>query len=248
MKRFLPLLAALALIFALAGCAVRPEEESAPLPPQSQPIPVPDELPALPPEPPILDWIADLPCPDFLDADQQDLYLRACTAFQFLTLSPDLVESFPLADGSRLEQDGDVPHETLMLDGLEYTRSMGRFCRWDDFQTMLNGLFTTDYQQQLLRPDGGPARFTSDGDGGMCYLNGSRDASTPYRLANIPDRFELVSRDDSHICFDLIGHYADLAVSKEGQEELGPVTTQAFPIRMTLTQEGWRFEEFHLPY
>lgn len=246
MKRLFPLLAALMLCF-LAGCASQHRDAPA-ASPQAQPIPVPDELPALPPEPPLLDLVTDRPCPDFLNSEQQDLYLRACSAFHFLTVSHDLVECFPLADGSRLDRNGNIPHETLILDGVEYTRSMGRFRRWDDFQTMLDGLFTTAYQQELLHPDGGPATFISDEDGGMCYLSGSRESSRSYSFANIPDRFRLVSKSDDVIRFDLIGHYADLVHSKDGRTELGPVTTQSFPIRMARTDEGWRFEEFHLPY
>ena len=245
MKKLSALLLALGLVLSLTGCRTQegppPQSSSGPAP-----IPVPQELPELPPEPPVFDWMGETAVPTFLTGDQQDLYLRARVAGDFLIISPELVEQFPLADGSRLNQEGLGPHESCEMHGQTYTVSMGRYRRWDDFQTMLDSLFTPRLQEELLCPEGDVPHFAPDEDGAMCFLTGGRGGSLPYALADLPDRFELVSSTDHAIEFTLIGHYADYVY--EDCTQPGEIYTEEFPIRMVNTPEGWRLDEFHIPY
>lgn len=144
MKRPLVLLAAgLALVL---GACTAPAAE-APTPP-AEVTPASTEAPA-PAEPPIPDWMADQPAPAFLDAEQQALFLRAYSAASFLMgCSTSGVDSYPL-DGGDPPELGD--YETVTLDsGWTYLVAQGRYARWEDFQAMLDGIFTPAYQEELL--------------------------------------------------------------------------------------------------
>ena len=66
-------------------------------------------------------------------------------------------------------------------------------------------------------------------------------------MADAPDVYELVSQSDSAVEFTLIGHYADLTVEAD-ENGTRPIYTEAYPIRMERTSDGWRVAEFHLPY
>lgn len=245
------LLALALLLLTLCGCSASgPERDPAAVPtPAAAGSSVP-EAPA-PTEPPIPDWLADAPVPDFLDPDQQELFLRAQAAASFLmgceAASVDL--DFPLFDGTMPEI---TAWETVTLDnGQTYLVSAGRYAQWDDFAAMLDGLFTPAYQQELLTTEMGDGtllpRFTELEDGRMACLDVSRGSSLEYDWCDTPDSFELVSRSEEEILFDLVGHYADLTAEPDTQG-LRPQYTQHYPIRMEHTDRGWRFSEFHVPY
>ena len=134
MKRSLVLLAA-GLALVLGACAA---PAAGPPTPPAEVTPASTEAPA-PAEPPIPDWMADQPVPEFLDAEQQDLFRRAFAAANFL-MGPvkASVEDFPLEDGSMPELG---EYETVGLDGgWIYLVAQGRYARWADFQAMLDGL------------------------------------------------------------------------------------------------------------
>ena len=66
------------------------------------------------------------------------------------------VDSYPL-DGGDPPELGD--YETVTLDsGWTYLVAQGRYARWEDFQAMLDGIFTPAYQEKLL--------WTENMDGG----------------------------------------------------------------------------------
>lgn len=201
-------------------------------------------------EPPILDWMEDQPVPGFLDEEQQDLFLRAYSAANFLMgCSTGSVEEYPLADGT-MPQRGE--YERLTLDnGWSYLVAQGRYARWDDFQAMLDAIFTPEYQEELLyREDGSGERvpvFTETPEGGMCFLQADRGSDMEYDWADTPDTYELVTMDDDTVEFRLIGHYAVLG-EEDGELAVQGIITRDYPIRMERTEDGWRVAEFHLPY
>ncbi len=244
--RFLRLPVLMLLLLALCACAPSGSEPA----PAATPAPEASQAPAST-EPPIPDWLSDEPVPDFLDPEQQDLYCRARAAASFLmgcdTIRVDL--DFPLSDGTTPEI---AAWETVTLDnGQTYLLSAGRYQRWEDFQAMLDGLFTPEYQEELLwteNLDGeGFPLFTSTPDGRMCFIDASRGSDLEYDWCDTPDSFELVSQTEDELVFDLVGHYADLTAEPDAQGRR-PEYTQRYPIRMERTGEGWRLAEFHIPY
>ena len=259
------LIPALSLVLLLAACAgqesagstpsempgVSPTATSEATPaPSAEPTPSPEWEPDPHAEPPILDWMADQPVPDFLNAEQQNLFLRAFSAANFLMgCNTSMVDDYPLADGSQPDRNN---YETVTLDnGWTYTLSVGRFARWDDFEAMLDSIFTPEYKEELLvseMSDGTSIPlFTSTEDGQLCYLDASRGSNLEYDSAGIPDTYELVSQSDDAVEFHLIGHYADLTAEAD-EDGARPIYTESFPIRMERTDDGWRVAEFHLPY
>ena len=244
-KRPLVLLAA-GLALVLGACAA-PTAET-PTPP-AEVTPASTEAPA-PAEPPIPDWMADQPVPAFLDAEQQALFLRAYSAASFLMgCSTSGVDSYPL-DGGDPPELGD--YETVTLDsGWTYLVAQGRYARWEDFQAMLDGIFTPAYQEKLLwteNMDGGRFPiFTADGEGRTCFLELERGSSLEYGWADVPDTYELVSQSEDAVEFYLVGHYANLTVQPD-ETGARPLSTERWPIRMERTAGGWRVSEFHVPY
>lgn len=245
MKRSLVLLAA-GLALVLGACAA---PAAGPPTPPAEVTPASTEAPA-PAEPPIPDWMADQPVPEFLDAEQQDLFRRAFAAANFL-MGPvkASVEDFPLEDGSMPELG---EYETVGLDGgWIYLVAQGRYARWADFQAMLDGIFTPAYQEELLWGENMDGErfpiFTADGEGRTCFLDLERGSSLEYGWADVPDTYELVSQSEDAVEFYLVGHYADLTVQPD-ETGTRPLSTERWPIRMERTADGWRVSEFHVPY
>lgn len=242
LKRRIAAAASAALLLALCACAPAPAEPT--------PTPTPEPAPVLAAEPPIPDWLRDEPVPEFLDAEQQALFVHARAAASFLMgCETSNVDTFPLPDGSLPDMNN---YETVELDGRIYLVSCGRYSRWDDFRAMMDGLFTEAYREELLNEkfmDGTVCpKFTSTQDGRMCYLELSRGSSLEYGWCDTPDSFELVSADGDEIVFNLVGHYAVLEAGEDGMPNPMDETTQAYPIRLELTDAGWRVAEFHVAY
>ena len=246
MKRIIPLMLSAALVGSVAaGCA---REQSPELIPAqsitSLPIPIPKEPPLLPPEPPVPQWVVDqVAVPDFLNEEQLLLYRRAYTAAQFLlTGCTENVDDFPLANGSTPAPQPERSYEQVQLNGVPYQISVGRYARWDDFEGMMDSIFTPGCKQSLLTPcEDCPPTFTATEDGALCFQSAGAGCNLFYEAAGLPDAFELLLESDTRLDFKVIGHYLD-----EEREE--PVYTEEFLISMLLTPKGWRLDEFHLPY
>lgn len=253
--KFPPLALAAALILSLAACGPAPVPSDTPTPavsaePMAAPTPT---APVLAVEPPLSGWTLAQPVPEFLNAEQQALFLHAYEAAHFLELSTSgFLEYYP-------DENGVVPalsgqQETVEIGGNIYTVSVGRFRRWEDFKAMMDGLFTADYQDSLLNGGTNDApypRFTSTEDGRLCYMDGMRGSNIDYGFCDTPDSYELVSQSEDEIIFNLIGHYANLEtaeIGEEGQPHPTEEYTLSYPIRMERTDAGWRVAEFHLPY
>ena len=129
--------------------------------------------------------------------------------------------------------------------------AQGRYARWEDFQAMLDGIFTPAYQEELLWAENMDGErfpiFTADGEGRTCFLDLERGSSLEYGWADVPDTYELVSQSEDAVEFYLVGHYADLTVQPD-ETGARPLSTERWPIRMERTAGGWRVSEFHVPY
>ncbi|UQT49211.1 hypothetical protein M5E87_04605 [Flavonifractor plautii] len=143
-------------------------------------------------------------------------------------------------------------YETVTLDsGWTYLVAQGRYARWEDFQAMLDGIFTPAYQEELLWTENMDGErfpiFTADGEGRTCFLELEQGSSLEYGWADVPDTYELVSQSEDAVEFYLVGHYADLTVQPD-ETGARPLSTERWPIRMERTAGGWRVSEFHVPY
>lgn len=200
-------------------------------------------------EPPLNEMAQSQPVPDFLNEEQTQLFQHTfCAAGSFLMACNTAgVDDFPLADGSLAPRE---EYETIELDDMTYLVAQGRYRQWDDFQAMLDGLFTPEYQRELLGLDEEWAPiFRSDEDGRLCYIDAGRGSSLEYDWCGMPDTYELTSQTEDEIRFDLIGHYTDVFPGDEGAlPSPEDVYTQRFPVRMVHTDQGWRVAEIHVPW
>ena len=202
-------------------------------------------------EPPLNEMAQSQPVPDFLNAEQTQLFQHAfCAAGSFLMACGTAgVDDFPLADGSPAPRE---EYETIELDGMTYLVAQGRYRQWDDFQAMLDGLFTPEYQRELLGLDEEWAPiFRSNEDGLLCYIDAGRGSDIEYDWNEKPDTYELVSQTEDEIVFDLVGHYANFETAEFDEDGMPHPTeeyTQSFPIRMVRTAQGWRVAEIHVPW
>lgn len=251
------LLASLALSAALTGCT-QPVQPTAgataaptPIPTAAAPAPTAAPAPALN-EPPLDNFVREQPLPDFLTGEQQQLFLHAFQAAQFLMGCSTSNVECDYALEEPIDWNG---YETVEMGDYIYTISQGYFRQWEDFQAMLDSLFTPEYQEELLNSPLGDGStlplFISTGDGRLCFLEADRGSDLEYGWSDTPDSYELVSQSEEEIVFHLIGHYADLETSELDADGIPHPTgeyTTAYPIRMVNTGGGWRFSEFHLPY
>lgn len=176
-------------------------------------------------EPPLTEEDWDEPLPDFLDEEQQALYLRAKAIFPVFSGDTTNIDSL---------FGGEAGGESFEQDGVRYCISTGRYRQWADFMEMMRSIFTEEYIAELTGAEtDSPAFFEKDGL--LCYLEGARGSRFGYQES---DEFQLTEETEEEVSFDLIGHYLPVGG--------GEIYTESYPIRMVRTEAGWRIAEFAL--
>ena len=195
-------------------------------------------------EPPLDAAALSIAVPDFLTAEQQDLYRRAYCIYNLFCLESAAVEDFPLKDGTIrcTENTGRVE-----INGIEYCKSSGRYQKWDDFVALVESVFTPQLFQKLNTYSEEKVIFQNN-EGTLCYLDLSNVADD--RLFN-KEEFKLVTQSDSEIQFYVIGDYANYISGYdeplESDVQPGDDFTKAFSCTLLKTQAGWRFSEYSQP-
>lgn len=235
--------AAAGLVCLLAGCAGEPVQ---PTPPPASAAVMPEAVPTA--EPPLDERALSIPVPDFLDAEQQDLYRRAYTMYSHLFGGETFaVEDFPQADGTQPEF---RTYETVEIEGTTYYLAQGRYRNWSDFEAAVDGLFTDAFWTARNEGEGGP--IYTQLDGRLCLRDLSKGADLS-RNDFFPDTFRLLEAGEEEISFLLIGYYSDETAPLEGESPAerdarlaaGYDETREYPICMVHTAQGWRFERFY---
>lgn len=131
--------------------------------------------------------------PDFLNEEQQQLYLYALSLYPIFNGAPMLIGSYPLQDGSYPVPDK-MGTETLEIEGLRYLRVFGRFSKWSDFKEMMLSVYTKEYfpiiSNNCIEHNGNT--YILDSAVGIPFYTNQKKA---------PDTFELIKRNDSEIVF-----------------------------------------------
>ncbi|MPM21516.1 hypothetical protein SDC9_67960 [bioreactor metagenome] len=152
------------------------------------------------------------------------------------------VESFPLPDGSYVSHTGSGSYKKVELGGYEYYVSEGRYKNWDDFEAVILSVFTKEYFEALNGQ--GPEIFVEK-DGALCYLDAAM-GSDPAHYGE--DTFELISKSDNEIKFNVIGRYhgyiPGVYTAREKDVKEGDDFTASYPLTLVKTADGWRFSEF----
>ena len=174
-------------------------------------------------EPPLTEEDWDEPLPNFLDEEQQALYLRAKAIFPVFSGETTLIDSLFGGEGTG---------QAFQLAGRWYHISTGRYRQWADFMEMMRSIFTEEYIAELTGAEtDSPVFFEKAGL--LCYLEGARGSRFGYQE---PDEFRLTEQTEEEISLDLIGHYLPVGG--------GEIYTESYPIRMVRTEAGWRIAEF----
>ena len=118
----------------------------------------------------------------------------------------------------------------------------------------MRGVFTNSYwdgRNSVGFEDGEPIPIYRDIGGRLGIIDLSRGAGYYYN-ENFPDEFRLDARTDDTISFTLIGHYSpvwprggETPEERDRRRAAEYEYTLEFPIRMVMTNNGWRFDEFY---
>lgn len=199
---------------------------------------------------PLMESYASIAVPSFLTEGQQELYRRARALYEAMfngdTMFIDWI--YPGTDST--------PYERVEFDDYFYELAKGRYRQWEDFDAAVRGVFTNSYwegRNSVGFVDGEPIPIYRDVDGRLGIIDLSRGAGYFYN-DNFPDEFRLDARTEDTIIFTVIGHYSEfwLKVDETVEERDRRWATEydytlEFPLRMVLTNNGWRFDEFHSP-
>lgn len=189
----------------------------------------------------------NVPVPDFLDADQQLLYRQATTLYTAL-FGPN-TESIDTWPGPV-----ELPRtDAVQVDGESYLPAIGLFANWDDLETAVLSVFTQEFwdsHNRLQHNDGSYYNIYTNVDGRTCYIPMAR--GNYGTNLNFPDTYHLPRMTDTEISFVLVGYYSKpWPLEGESYEERDArladhwETYGGYPMKLVLTENGWRFDEFH---
>lgn len=190
-------------------------------------------------EPPLTEWECKMPVPDFLNEEQQLLYRRAYSIYPTFVGAPEHIDFYPRKDGEPFDSwflysyktsEGTVP--------AYYYAAQGRYAKWDDFVSMGTSIFTVEYFNSL-------SSWFLNIDGNIYLPDVAMGSAWGQRLDSPPDTFRLISKSDTEIHFEFTcyfyycGHPEDYNL-----DDIEPIK-KVMPFTMVLTDNGWRFSEFH---
>lgn len=193
------------------------------------------------PEIPLDDDSLGISVPDFLDSDQQLLYRQAHAIYSRLfganvMIAIGMEDKFP--DLPNLEEQN----------GITYTKAVGRYAAWADFDAMVHSLFTDRFWTARNAIQRGE-RYVNI-NGALYFLDASMGGY--YRNERFPDTFTLISQTDDEIAFTLTGYYSspwpgegETIEARDQRLEDGWDYTLDFNLKLVRTADGWRFDEFH---
>lgn len=199
---------------------------------------------------------------DFLSEEQIDLYNKALKIYPLFRGHPDSIDtlhlilnnasyderrSFSAELSSQRIQNNDVIsgyQYSHKINRLNYLLSMGEYQSLSSLKDLCLSVFTNEYWCRLNR---GGSRFEYDRtpqfleiDGRLYYNSVSMGGPFGYNPSEYPDKYELTSVSDTEIDFNVIAHYKSSNVDPDYT-----VTTKSFPVKLVLTDIGWRFSLFN---
>lgn len=226
--------------------------EATPTPAEPTATPAPTAAPLdFSQEPPLDEYSASIAVPDFLTEEQQRLYKRAhCLYLNLFGVTS--------ANVDRLGRLGVAPRQsesdTVVIDDMTYTVSHGRYRKWAEFDALVHAAFTDkfwDEHNNSVSAVGEPWVLFREYNGMLCYLETEKGQGYWYN-ESFPDEFRLEKQTEDEISFTLIGHYSpvwpregETSEERTARREREYEYTLEFPMRMVLTENGWRFDEFH---
>lgn len=165
--------------------------------------------------------------PEFLTADQQELYRAAYYLYYHFDVSSGF--AFDTIDENSPFIVGDT--------GRSYYQDTG-FANYSAFRTALDCVFTSNFADSLIDK----YQNYIKGDDGLLYFSfGDRGGNIFYKSSE----FSLISETADEIRFQLIGHYDEAGPG--GSASSSPYT-ETCEVKLVNTENGWRFAGFAMAY
>ena len=195
--------------------------------------------------------------PGFLNEEQQQLYREACAFYSHVFgANTEDVEYWPGDNEPTTMSTADA----VVIDGEYYNPAQGRYARWADFEEAALSVFTPEFFQQKNNSMG-PGTLLDNGttlyhplyrevDGQMYFIWGARGSGG--LNPNFPPSFTTYDWTDDRIFFTMTAYYSEPLLDGESFEERDERFACSydysieFPMEMVKTDDGWRFNEFHL--
>ncbi|MBR6604179.1 MAG: hypothetical protein IKK94_09205 [Clostridia bacterium] len=181
---------------------------------------------------------------DFLTEEQIAVYNKAKEIFPLFSGMSEGVEYLHLSlEGASVDEIIEYTvslGEATLLDhnGNSYIMSRGEYRTMEELKNLCLSVFTEEYFDRLNRTILKEPAFLEE-NGRLYYINAVKGGAFGYSPDEIPDTYELVSKSENEIRFNMIGHYKSSNVDPDYT-----VSEKSFPIVMTLTDNGWRFSRF----
>ena len=165
--------------------------------------------------------------PEFLTADQQELYRAAYYLYYHFDVSSGF--AFDTIDENSPFIVGDT--------GRSYYQDTG-FANYSAFRTALDCVFTSNFADSLIDK----YQNYIKGDDGLLYFSfGDRGGNIFYKSSE----FSQISETADEIRFQLIGHYDEAGPG--GSASSSPYT-ETCEVKLLNTENGWRFAGFAMAY
>lgn len=164
--------------------------------------------------------------PEFLTADQQELYRAAYYLYYHFSMTGGF---FPNGYDGTAAITGD--------NGRTFFRD-GGFSGYTVFRTAMDSAFTADYANSLLNEF---QIYMDDGNDVLYSAPGDRGGNIFYKSSE----FSRISETADEIRFQLIGHYD--GAGPGGSASSSPYT-ETYEFKLVNTENGWRFAGFAMAY
>ncbi len=192
---------------------------------------------------------------DFLTDEQIEVFETADVLFPLFNGHADNIDSLHLdlenADFDTVQaylaaRHSSIPSESVKMDNGTYRSVRGEYDTYEKFESLCLSVFTREYFDELNR-----VTFTAtneeyscfiDIDGKFYYFDTAKGTSWGYAGYQYPDTYELVSKTEDEIRFNVIGYFKSSHVSP-----IYTVDAQTYSVTLVRTGDGWRFSHFSDP-
>ena len=181
-----------------------------------------------------------------LDREQAEQYLQA-QDLAILLFGGDASKIRGLPGGTET-----APEQQYTQGDWTYSAANGLYARWEDLQKAVLQYFTADWWGQRNGEDSEyPPTYVEHN--GFTYTLGSQYGDSYYN-PRFPDTYTLTEKTEDRIIFTVTGHYSmnvpygnETLEERDRRVETAPDWTVDYPINMVCTEDGWRFQAFHVP-
>ncbi|MHB8097144.1 MAG: hypothetical protein ACYDEI_05795 [Erysipelotrichaceae bacterium] len=200
-------------------------------------------------EPPLTNEELSKQVPNFLNEDQQYLFIKMRSVYQRLFSG-----SSGIAYGDIYGFGNEYDH--FKIDNQTYiSNTTGRYRNYEDFERMIKSLFVDEFWDARNTENYKNEEYPlyTNCDDKLCYIDFDGSGGFAYNN-NFEDEYELISKTENEISFYTIGHYSwryqfkDETIEQRDQRLKDEYEyTKKFLITLISTEDGWRFSEFSDP-